>query len=57
VDQLLPSILEDRVGTILLATGDRGTLQRFAAEVIPALRAAVDAGRGTGQVGQEERSP
>jgi alkanesulfonate monooxygenase SsuD/methylene tetrahydromethanopterin reductase-like flavin-dependent oxidoreductase (luciferase family) len=45
-EQLLPSILEDGVGTILLGTGDRATLQRFAAEVIPALRAAVDAERG-----------
>jgi len=49
VDQLLPSVVEDGVSTFLLATDDPPTLQRFAAEVIPALRAAVDAQRGTAQ--------
>ena len=42
VDQLLPSVIEDGVGTFLLATDDRPTLERFAAEVIPGLRLAVD---------------
>jgi len=53
VEQLLPSVVEDGVGTVLLGTDDRSTLQRFAAEVIPALRAAVDAERGgpQGQAG------
>ena len=41
VDQLLPSVIEDGVGTFLLATDDRPTLERFAAEVIPGLRLAV----------------
>jgi hypothetical protein len=41
VDQLLPSAIEDGVGTFLLATDDRPTLERFAAEVIPGLRLAV----------------
>ncbi len=42
VDQLLPSVIEDGVGTFLLATDDRSTVERFAAEVIPGLRLAVD---------------
>jgi alkanesulfonate monooxygenase SsuD/methylene tetrahydromethanopterin reductase-like flavin-dependent oxidoreductase (luciferase family) len=45
VEQLLPSVLDDGVGTFVLATDHQLTLQRFAAEVIPALRAAVSAGR------------
>jgi hypothetical protein len=45
-EQLLPSTLEDGVRTFLLATGHQPTLQRFAAEVIPALRAATTAERG-----------
>ena len=31
VDQLLPSVIEDGVGTFLLATDDRPTVERFAA--------------------------
>jgi alkanesulfonate monooxygenase SsuD/methylene tetrahydromethanopterin reductase-like flavin-dependent oxidoreductase (luciferase family) len=42
VDQLLPSVIEDGVGTFLLTTDDRPTLERFAAEVTPGLRQAVD---------------
>lgn len=42
VDQLLPSVVEDGVSTFLLATDDPPTLERFAAEVIPGLRLAVD---------------
>jgi alkanesulfonate monooxygenase SsuD/methylene tetrahydromethanopterin reductase-like flavin-dependent oxidoreductase (luciferase family) len=42
VDQLLPSAIEDGVGSFLIATDDRPTLERFAAEVVPALRLAVD---------------
>ena len=42
VDQLLPIVIEDGVGTFLLATDDRPTLERFAAEVSPGLRLAVD---------------
>ncbi|MEU3984526.1 LLM class flavin-dependent oxidoreductase [Streptomyces sp. NPDC026672] len=45
VQELLPSILEDGVGTFVLATDHRPTLQRFATEVMPALRAAVTAER------------
>jgi alkanesulfonate monooxygenase SsuD/methylene tetrahydromethanopterin reductase-like flavin-dependent oxidoreductase (luciferase family) len=46
VEQLLPSVLEDGVSGFLLATDDRPTLERFAAEVIPALRSAVETERG-----------
>ncbi len=47
IDQLLPRVIEDGVGTIVLATDDRPTLQRFASEVIPALRLAVDTERAS----------
>jgi alkanesulfonate monooxygenase SsuD/methylene tetrahydromethanopterin reductase-like flavin-dependent oxidoreductase (luciferase family)/FAD/FMN-containing dehydrogenase len=40
VDELLPLILEDGVGTLILATDSAADLERFATEVIPALRAA-----------------
>jgi alkanesulfonate monooxygenase SsuD/methylene tetrahydromethanopterin reductase-like flavin-dependent oxidoreductase (luciferase family) len=46
VDQLLPSVIEDGVGTFMLGTDDRPTVERFAAEVIPGLRLAVDHERG-----------
>jgi len=41
VDDLLPYVLEHGVGTFILASDDPGTMERFAAEVIPGLRAAV----------------
>ncbi|MEL4319277.1 LLM class flavin-dependent oxidoreductase [Leifsonia sp. YIM 134122] len=43
VDELLPYVLDDGVGTFILASDDSGTMQRFAEEVAPALREAVDA--------------
>jgi alkanesulfonate monooxygenase SsuD/methylene tetrahydromethanopterin reductase-like flavin-dependent oxidoreductase (luciferase family)/FAD/FMN-containing dehydrogenase len=46
VDQLLPLVLEDGVGTIILASDDPDALRRFADEVAPALREAVDSERG-----------
>lgn len=53
VDELLPYVLDDGIGTFILASDDPGTMQRFAEEVAPALREAVDAalasrGAGTG---------
>ncbi|PXY29052.1 FAD-linked oxidase [Prauserella coralliicola] len=42
VDALLPLVVEDGVGTFILATDDTATLERFAGEVAPALREAVD---------------
>jgi alkanesulfonate monooxygenase SsuD/methylene tetrahydromethanopterin reductase-like flavin-dependent oxidoreductase (luciferase family) len=41
VDELLPYVLEHGVGTFILASDDPATMQRFAAEVAPALRTAV----------------
>ena len=46
VDELLPLILEDGVGTIILASDDPRMLQQFAEDTIPALREAVDRERG-----------
>ena len=46
VDQLLPLVLEDGVGTIILASDNPRMLQQFAEDVIPALREAVDRERG-----------
>lgn len=41
VDELLPYVLEHGVGTFILASDDPATMQRFAAEVAPALRTAL----------------
>jgi alkanesulfonate monooxygenase SsuD/methylene tetrahydromethanopterin reductase-like flavin-dependent oxidoreductase (luciferase family) len=38
VDDLLPLVVEDGVGTFILMSDDPGTLERFAREVAPALR-------------------
>jgi alkanesulfonate monooxygenase SsuD/methylene tetrahydromethanopterin reductase-like flavin-dependent oxidoreductase (luciferase family)/FAD/FMN-containing dehydrogenase len=42
VEDLLPFVLEDGVGTLIVATDDPETMQRFAEEVVPPLREAVD---------------
>ncbi|MEV4199567.1 LLM class flavin-dependent oxidoreductase [Micromonospora globbae] len=42
VEDLLPLVVEDGVGTLVVATDDTGTMERFAREVVPALREAVD---------------
>jgi alkanesulfonate monooxygenase SsuD/methylene tetrahydromethanopterin reductase-like flavin-dependent oxidoreductase (luciferase family) len=41
VDDLLPFVIEHGVGTLILASDDPATMQRFAAEVAPVLREAV----------------
>lgn len=41
VDDLLPLVVEDGVGTFILATDNERTMEQFAKEVIPALREAV----------------
>jgi alkanesulfonate monooxygenase SsuD/methylene tetrahydromethanopterin reductase-like flavin-dependent oxidoreductase (luciferase family) len=46
VEQLLPVVVEDGAGSFLVATDNEQTLGRFAAEVIPALRDAVEQERG-----------
>jgi hypothetical protein len=45
-EQLLPSVIEDGVGTFMVVTEDRPTRRRFTGEVIPAPRSAVAAERG-----------
>lgn len=42
VDDLLPMILEDGVGTLILGTDDSRTMEQFAGEVAPALREALN---------------
>jgi alkanesulfonate monooxygenase SsuD/methylene tetrahydromethanopterin reductase-like flavin-dependent oxidoreductase (luciferase family) len=41
VDELVPLIVSDGIGTVILGSDDPGELSRFAGEVIPAVRAAV----------------
>ncbi|TMR88081.1 LLM class flavin-dependent oxidoreductase [Nonomuraea basaltis] len=41
VEELLPLVVEDGVGTFILATDDPRTMEQFAREVAPALREAV----------------
>ena len=57
VDELLPYVLDDGVGTFILASDDPGTMQRFAEEVAPALREAVDAERGVARHRCRDRRP
>lgn len=40
VENLLPLVLDEGVGTVILMTDDRADVERFAAEVAPALREA-----------------
>ena len=42
VDDLLPLVVDDGVGTFILMSDDPRTMERFALEVAPALREAVD---------------
>ncbi|TDE01048.1 LLM class flavin-dependent oxidoreductase [Jiangella asiatica] len=42
VDELLPLVVEEGVGTFILMTDDADMMARFAGEVAPALREAVD---------------
>lgn len=42
VEELLPLAVDDGVGTFIVATDDPATMERFAREVAPALRAAID---------------
>jgi FAD/FMN-containing dehydrogenase len=50
VEELLPLALEDGTATFILASDDPGTLERFAAEVAPALREAVARERTSGGI-------
>jgi alkanesulfonate monooxygenase SsuD/methylene tetrahydromethanopterin reductase-like flavin-dependent oxidoreductase (luciferase family) len=50
LDLLLPLVLTDGIGTLILGSDDPDELSRFAAEVMPALRAAVDGERAAGGI-------
>ncbi|WP_328584660.1 LLM class flavin-dependent oxidoreductase [Streptomyces sp. NBC_00370] len=56
VADLLPLVVDHGVGTIMIDTDDPDTLTRFAREVVPALRAAVDAALPHGSAGVRIRS-
>ncbi|WP_022889151.1 LLM class flavin-dependent oxidoreductase [Agromyces italicus] len=47
VEQLLPYVVDDGVGTFILASDDPGTIRHFADEVVPGLREAVARELGT----------
>jgi alkanesulfonate monooxygenase SsuD/methylene tetrahydromethanopterin reductase-like flavin-dependent oxidoreductase (luciferase family)/FAD/FMN-containing dehydrogenase len=50
VDELVPLVLEDGIGTLILGSDDPAELQRFATEVIPAVRDEVARGRAAAGV-------
>ena len=50
MDELLPLVLVNGVGTLILGSDDPGELRRFAEEVIPAVREAVARERASGGV-------
>jgi len=50
VEQMLPLVLQNGVGTLILGSDDPGELQRFAEEVIPELRTVVARERAAGGV-------
>lgn len=56
VEDLLPLVVEHGVGTFILASDDPNDLQRFAGEVMPALRERVDAAVPGGSHGVRVRS-
>ncbi|TDD72440.1 LLM class flavin-dependent oxidoreductase [Jiangella aurantiaca] len=55
VDDLLPLVVEDGIGTFIVMGDDPRTMQQFAEEVIPALRAAVDDAVPAGSAGERIR--
>ncbi|MBB5787236.1 LLM class flavin-dependent oxidoreductase [Jiangella mangrovi] len=55
VDDLLPLVVEDGVGTFIVMGDDPRTLQQFAEEVMPALRSAVDDAVPGGSAGSRVR--
>ncbi|GAA2234313.1 hypothetical protein GCM10010413_36990 [Promicromonospora sukumoe] len=56
VTELLPLVVDHGVGTIMLDSVDTDTITRFAREVIPALRAAIDAALPYGSAGLRVRT-
>jgi alkanesulfonate monooxygenase SsuD/methylene tetrahydromethanopterin reductase-like flavin-dependent oxidoreductase (luciferase family)/FAD/FMN-containing dehydrogenase len=51
VEDLLPLVLEEGIGTFILTSDDPATMRRFATEVVPGLRERVAAERGAGRAG------
>jgi alkanesulfonate monooxygenase SsuD/methylene tetrahydromethanopterin reductase-like flavin-dependent oxidoreductase (luciferase family) len=56
VDDLLPLVVDDGVGTFIVMGDDPRTMQQFAEEVMPALRSAVDVAVPEGSAGSRVRS-
>ena len=56
VEELVPLVVENGVGTFILASDDPATLERFAHEVAPAVRAAVEAEVGAPATGRIRNS-
>jgi alkanesulfonate monooxygenase SsuD/methylene tetrahydromethanopterin reductase-like flavin-dependent oxidoreductase (luciferase family) len=50
VEDLLPLVLDEGIGTFILTSDDPATMRRFAAEVVPGLRERVAAERGAGGI-------
>ncbi|MFI5893035.1 LLM class flavin-dependent oxidoreductase [Actinoplanes sp. NPDC051513] len=50
IDEILPLVLEDGIGTVIIGSDDPGELQRFAEEVIPAVREQVASARSAAGV-------
>src|SRR6185436_18106709 len=50
IDEILPLVLEDGIGTVIIGSDDPGELERFAEEVIPAVREEVAAERSAAGV-------
>lgn len=55
VDDLLPMVVEDGIGTFIVMGDDPRTMQQFAEEVMPALREAVDDALPAGSAGERIR--
>ncbi|MBB4689562.1 LLM class flavin-dependent oxidoreductase [Amycolatopsis jiangsuensis] len=55
VQDLLPLVVEHGVGTVVLGTADVATVTKFAEDVIPSLRAAVDSALPHGAAGRPIR--
>jgi alkanesulfonate monooxygenase SsuD/methylene tetrahydromethanopterin reductase-like flavin-dependent oxidoreductase (luciferase family) len=50
IEELLPLVLEEGVGTLILGSDDPEELRRFAAEVVPGMREAVARSRAAGSI-------
>ena len=50
IDEIVPLVVEDGIGTLIIGTDDPGELERFASEVIPAVREEVARSRSAAGV-------